>query len=146
MQPAALIWNERICGSLVPGWPPSAVIPRMSFQKVEIGCNGLDLGFAQVMRNWPHDGRRVRLGFVLAALLVPICQLPEHVVMELSCEPRKCIGAFGVWPVTRSTWRNLGLGHSLFVELLALSHVLPSRPSERLGVEILEVFGETFQH
>ena len=44
-----------------------------------------------------------------ATCVVPICQLPEHVVMELSCETRKCIGAFGVWPVTRSTWRNLGL-------------------------------------
>src|ERR1700732_4711110 len=118
----------------------------MLLQITEICRDSPHLGFAQIMRNWPHDGRRVRLGFVLAALLVPICQLPEHVVMELSCEPRKCIGAFGVWPVTRSTWRNLGLWHSLFIDLLALSHVLPSRPSKRPGVEILEVFGETFQH
>src|ERR1700686_4926909 len=97
------------------------------------------------MRNRPHDGRCIRFVLVLAALLVPVCQLPEHVVMELSCQARECIGAFGVRLMTRSTWRNLSLRDSFLIDLLALRHALPWRPSKRLGVEILEMLGQSLQ-
>jgi cytochrome c553 len=85
----------------------------------EIGRDRLDLRFGQVMRDRPHDGRCVRFVLVLAPLVVRVCQLPEHVVIELSCQTRKGVAAFGVVPVTGSAWRNIGFRDSFLIDLLA---------------------------
>src|ERR1700694_982102 len=102
---------------------------RGSFQIAEIGRDRLDLRFGQIMRDRSHDGRCVRFVLVLASLLFPVGEFPEHVIMELSCQTRKGVAAFGVVPVTGSTWRNLGLGNSFLIDLPSLRRVLFWRPT-----------------
>src|ERR1700694_2247400 len=85
-----------------------------ALQIAEIRRDGFNLCFGQVMRDRLHDGGVVRLGLVLTSFFFPVRQFAVDVVMELACQTRKCIGAFGVRPVTGSAWRNLGAGNAFF--------------------------------
>src|SRR5260370_2364229 len=111
-------------------WPTQ----RKSFQITEIGCDSVDVGFGQVMRDWLHDGGIVRLGFVLTSFFLPVCQFPVDVVMELSCQPRKCVSAFGVRSVTGSAWRNLRTGNAIFIDFLPFGHELLWSSSQLLVI------------
>src|SRR5665647_3981985 len=93
-----------------------------SFQIAEIRRDGLDLCFGEVMRDRSHDRRVVRVGLILTPLLVPARQLPEDVVMELTRQTGKRVGALGIGPVTGRAWRNLGAGDSFFVDFFAGGH------------------------
>src|SRR5260370_33162668 len=88
----------------------------------------------------------VRVRGSLTAVLAPGQQLLCHVVMELTCQTRKCVGALGILPVTGSAWRNLGARDSLFIDFLALRHEFPWSPSQRLRIEISELCSEVLQH
>ena len=113
-------WNRFACAALIWRNRGPAVLVEMMAQRrrgskrktllqiTEIRRDGLNLCFGQVMRDRPHDGGVVRLGLVLTSFFVPVRQFPEDVVMELARQTRKCVGAFGIRPVTGSAWRNLG--------------------------------------
>ena len=66
----------------------------------EIGRDGCNLWLGQAMRDRFHDGRCVRFCRILAALLAPVHQFFQDVVMELTRETRERALTFGVWTVT----------------------------------------------
>ncbi len=66
----------------------------------DIGCDRLDLRRGQIMGDRLHDRRGVGIGLVLSRLLLPVGQLSEDVVMQLTGEPWKCVGTFAVRAVT----------------------------------------------
>src|SRR6202165_6359127 len=109
-----------------------------SFQITEIRRDGFNLCFGQVMRDRLHDGGVVGLGLVLTSFFFPVRQFPVDVVMELPCQTRKCVGAFGFRSVTGSAWGNLSTGNALFIDFLPRGHQFLWSSPQRLGVEILE--------
>src|ERR1700732_4020655 len=101
-------------------WPAKTA----SLQVTEICRDGFDLCLGQVMRDRLHDGGVVRLGLVLSSFFFPVRQFAVDIVMELSCQPRKRIGAFGVGSVAGCAWRNLSAGNAFFVDFFPRSHEL----------------------
>src|ERR1700719_2680040 len=93
-----------------------------SFQKTEKGRDRFDLGFGQVMRDRLHDRGAVRLGLILTPLLFPIGQFFFDVVIELTCQAWKYLGALGFRPVTGGAWRDLGAGNAVFIDFFPRSH------------------------
>src|SRR6476620_3953024 len=100
-----------------------------SIQITEIRRDGFNLRFGQVVRDRLHDSRVVRLCRILTALLAPVQQLLPDVVMELACQTRKCVGAFGVWPVPGSAGGNLSTGNRVFIDVFPGGHELLWRNS-----------------
>src|SRR5258708_1021400 len=117
-----------------------------SLQITEIRRDGFNLRFSQVMRNRLHDGGVVRLGLVLTSFLFPVRQFPVDVVMELPCQTRKCVGAFGILPVTGSAWRNLSTGNAFFIDFLPRGHQFLWSSPQRFGVEVPEIRGQGLEH
>src|ERR1700758_2478288 len=93
-----------------------------------------------------HDRGIVRLIFLLASFLVPIRQLSEDIVMELSSETRKSIRALAFRTVTRRARRNVGARYAFLIDLLSLRHECFRCSSQRLGIEILEITSQGFDH
>ena len=73
-----------------------------SVQLADVGRDRLNLHFSQLMRDRLHDGRGVgvALMLILTSFFVPVGQLAENAVRKLTCQPRKCIGAFAVRTMT----------------------------------------------
>src|ERR1700686_3787224 len=98
------------------------------------------------MRDRLHDGGVIRPCLVLTSFFFPVRQLAVDVVMELSCQTRKCVGALGDRPVTGSAWGNLGAGYTFFVDFFPRGHELLWSSSQGFGVEIFEMRGQSGQH
>ena len=58
--------------------------PEFSFYVVEVCCDGLDLLLIQVVRDRRHNGRSVRVRWILAPFFGPIGQFVEDVVAQLA--------------------------------------------------------------
>src|SRR5579864_4383501 len=114
---------------------------RLSVQIAQISRDGLDLRVTQIMRDRLHDGGVVRLGLILAPLLVPVRQLSIDVVVELARQTGKRVGASGIRSVTRCAWRYLGAGNALLIDFFPVGHELLRRASQRLWIEVLEIGG-----
>src|SRR5665213_3168667 len=54
-----------------------------------------------------------------AAPVAPVQQFPRDIVIELPCQARKGVGAFGFGSVTGSAWRHLGAGNAFLVEFFS---------------------------
>src|SRR6266849_2402973 len=100
-----------------------------SLQIAEVRRDGFNLCFGQIMRDRLHDRGVVRLCLVLTSFFFPVRQFPVDVVMELTCQTRKCVGAFSILPVTGSAWRNLSTGNAVFVDFLPRGYELLWSPS-----------------
>src|ERR1035437_3880702 len=147
MRRPANAWGK---AAAIPGAPSIVshflAVAWRSLQIADIGRDGSDLRLGKLMRNRLHDGRSVRISLVLTPFLVPARQLPEDVVMKLTCQTGKRVGSLGVRPVTGSAWRNLGAGNAFFVDFFPSGHELLRSPSQRFGIEILEIRGQPRQH
>ena len=86
---------------------------------VEVCCDGLDLLLIQAVRDRRHDGRGVRVRWILPAFLGPIGQFVDNVVAQLTGQTRKLAVAFRLRPMTSGARRNVGAGYALFVDFLA---------------------------
>ena len=88
-------------------------------QIAEISRYGFNLRLVQVMCDRLHDGRCVWICSILTALFVPIGQYLYDVGIDLTCEARKGPITLGLGTVTTGTGRNIGVGNSLFKDLLS---------------------------
>ena len=67
-----------------------------SLQSADVGGDCGDLLWRQIMRDRLHDRRRIRFIGLLAALLLPIGQLPDDIIAKLSGELRELAVALGL--------------------------------------------------
>src|SRR5215470_6416913 len=92
---------------------------RELLQIAEISRDGCNLWLGQAMRDRFHDGRCVRFCRILTALLAPVHQFFQDVVMELTCQTRERALTFSLWTVTGRTGRNIGAENALLVDFFA---------------------------
>src|SRR5208337_1168365 len=115
-------------------------------QIIEIGGEGCNLCLGQGVRNWLHDSRCIRFFPILTALVAPVEQFTLDVLIELACQTGERSVPFRFWTVTGSTWRNIGIGNALFIDLLPPGHEFLWRAPDGFGIEIPEMLGNSLLH
>ena len=86
------------------------------------------------------------MGWILAALLAPVHQFPQNVVVELSCQTGKRPVTFGLRPVAGRAGGNVSTGNALLIDFFARDDGFLLRTAEGLGIEIFEMRGESRDH
>src|SRR5215468_265714 len=119
---------------------------RELLQIAEISRNGCNLWLGQTMRDRFHNGRCVRPCRILTTLFAPVHQFFEGVVVELTCQTRKCALTFSLWAVTGLAWRNIGARNALLVDFFPRGHAFYWSTTQRLWIEVSKIRSQGRYH
>src|SRR5215467_1935217 len=119
---------------------------KKSVQITDIGRHSLYLRLGQDVSNWLHNRRCIWFFRSLTPLFAPVGQFLDNVVINLTCQTGKFPVAFSLWAVTGSAWGNVGIGHSLFVDVLSRSREFLRSIAEWRGIEGSKIRGKSGYH